>query len=195
MSRKSSKWRRYGAVGAGRTVGVLLLTSAGSHVVTQGRVTSLPQRKPLLLGVVVVVVSAFMTVARPVLLLTLGLLLPLPQLRLCLLLFPFVLFDAVEQTAGDEGHRHEEDNGRAYNGCQDGHTEAVVLVGRQRFTVGLPHPVGAVGIHDAHQLTPHQFVFGWALQGDDCAHVGAIALDDPLGAQGWQGHGRTLGMT
>ncbi len=28
-----------------------------------------------------------------------------------LLLFPFVLFDAVEQTAGDEGHGHEEDDG------------------------------------------------------------------------------------
>lgn len=44
------------------------------------------------------------------------------------LLFPFVLFDAVEQTAGDEGHGHEEYNGRAHDGCQHGHAETEVLV-------------------------------------------------------------------
>lgn len=58
--------------------------------------------------------------------------------------------------------------------------------------VGLPDPVAAVGAHDAHKLIPNQFVFVWALQGDDCAHTGAIALDDLLGAQGWQGHGFAL---
>ncbi len=63
------------------------------------------------------------------------------------------------------------------------------------FTVGFPHPVGAVGARNTHQLTSHQSVFGWALQGNDCAHGGAIALDDPLGAQGWQGHGSALSLT
>lgn len=58
--------------------------------------------------------------------------------------------------------------------------------------VGLPNPVAAVGAHDAHKLIPNQFVFVWALQRDDCAHTGAIALDDLLGAQGWQGHGFAL---
>lgn len=62
------------------------------------------------------------------------------------------------------------------------------------FTVGLSHPVGAVGVHHAHQLTSNQFMFGWALQGNDCAHIGTIALDDPLGAKGWQGHGRALSL-
>lgn len=52
--------------------------------------------------------------------------------------------------------------------------------------------MAAVGAHDAHKLIPNQFVFVWALQGDDCAHTGAIALDDLLGAQGWQGHGFAL---
>lgn len=52
-----------------------------------------------------------------------------------LLLFPFVLLDAVEQTAGDEGHGHEEDYGRAYNGCQHGHTETIVLIGSQSWSV------------------------------------------------------------
>lgn len=62
------------------------------------------------------------------------------------------------------------------------------------FTVGLPHPVGAVGAHDTHQLTSYQFVSGWALQGNDCAHIGTVALYDPLGAQGWQGHGCALSL-
>lgn len=62
------------------------------------------------------------------------------------------------------------------------------------FTVGLPHPVGAVGAHNTHQLTSHQFVFGRALQGNDCAHSGTVALDDPLRAQGWQGHGCALSL-
>jgi len=54
--------------------------------------------------------------------------------------------------------------------------------------------VGAVGVHDTHQLPPHQRVFGRALQGDDRAHRGAVALDDPLGAQGRQGHGGALSL-
>lgn len=62
------------------------------------------------------------------------------------------------------------------------------------FTVGVPHPVRAVGAHDTHQLTSDQFIFGWALQGNDCAHIGTVALDDRLGAQGWQGHGCALSL-
>lgn len=62
------------------------------------------------------------------------------------------------------------------------------------FTVGLPHPVGAVGVHDADQLTSNQFVFGWALQGNDCPNSCAVALDDPLGAQCWQGHRCALSL-
>lgn len=50
------------------------------------------------------------------------------------MLFPFVLFDAVEQTAGDEGNRHEEDYGQAYDGCQHRHTETIVLIGRQSWS-------------------------------------------------------------
>lgn len=52
--------------------------------------------------------------------------------------------------------------------------------------------MAAVGAHDAHKLIPDQFVLVWALQGDDCAHTGAIALDDLLGPQGWQGLGFAL---
>ena len=52
-----------------------------------------------------------------------------------LMLFPFVLFDAVEQTAGDEGHGHEEDDARAYNGCQHSHAETVVLIDRHSWSV------------------------------------------------------------
>lgn len=52
--------------------------------------------------------------------------------------------------------------------------------------------MGAVGVRDTPQLTSDQSVFGRALQGNDCAHIGTVALDDPLGAQGWQGHGRAL---
>lgn len=52
--------------------------------------------------------------------------------------------------------------------------------------------MAAVGAHDAHELIPHQLVFVWALQGDDCAHAGTISLDDLLGAQGWKGHGFAL---
>lgn len=60
------------------------------------------------------------------------------------------------------------------------------------FTVRLPHPVGAVHGQDAPQLTSYQSVFGWTLQGNNGAHVGAVALGDLLGAQGRQWHGRTL---
>lgn len=55
------------------------------------------------------------------------------------------------------------------------------------FTVGVPHPVGAVGVHDTHHILSHQLVLGRALQGDDRAHGRAVPLDDPLGAQGRQG--------
>lgn len=55
---------------------------AGMCVVKYGWGASVPQREHLLLGVVVVVVPAFVAVARPALLLMLGLLLPLPPLRL-----------------------------------------------------------------------------------------------------------------
>ena len=57
--------------------------------------------------------------------------------------------------------------------------------------------MGAIDVPDAHQLFSYQFVIGWALQGDDGAHISTIALDDPLGAQCWQGHGcaLSLGMT
>lgn len=109
MSRKHGK-RRRGSIGTSCSIGVLLLTSAWSHALAQGRVVSVPQREQLLLGVVVVVVSSFMTIAGPVVLLTLGLLLPLPHIRVSVLPFSFVLFDAVKQTAGDEGHGHEEDD-------------------------------------------------------------------------------------
>lgn len=60
------------------------------------------------------------------------------------------------------------------------------------FAIGLPNPMGAVGVHDTRQLASDQFVLGWALQGDDCAHTGTVALDDRLGAQGWQGDGCAL---
>lgn len=55
-------------------------TPAGLHVATQGWVSGIPQRKHFLLGiaVVVVVVSSFVTVERPVVLL--DLLLQLPRL-------------------------------------------------------------------------------------------------------------------
>lgn len=52
--------------------------------------------------------------------------------------------------------------------------------------------MGAVGVHDTRQLASDQFVFGWALQGNDCAHVGTVTLDDFLGTQGWQGDGCAL---
>lgn len=48
-----------------------------------------------------------------------------------LLIFLFVLSDAVQQAAGDEGHGHEEDDGQAHDGCQNGHTEPEVLVMRE----------------------------------------------------------------
>lgn len=52
--------------------------------------------------------------------------------------------------------------------------------------------MGAVGVCDTPQLTSDQSVFGRALQGNDRAHVGTVALDDLLGAKGWQWHGRAL---
>lgn len=48
---------------------------------------------------------------------------------------------------------------------------------------GSPHPLGAVVAHDTLQIVAHQLVFVRTLQGNDGAHVGPIALDDPLGAQ------------
>lgn len=58
--------------------------------------------------------------------------------------------------------------------------------------VGLPHPLAAVGAHDAHELLPNQLMFVGALQGDDRAHTGTISLDNLLGTQGWEGHGFAL---
>ncbi len=49
--------------------------------------------------------------------------------------FLFVLLDAVKPTASDEGHGHEQDYGRAYNGCQHSHTETKVLIMRQSWSV------------------------------------------------------------
>lgn len=42
-----------------------------------------------------------------------------------------VLSDAVQQAACDEGHGHEEDDGQAHDGSQNGHTEPEVLVKRE----------------------------------------------------------------
>lgn len=73
--------------------------------------------------------------------------------------------------------------------CESLHS-ALTLIPRSQFsfsflltfTVSLPHPVGAVGGHDTFQLPSYQLVFGRALQGNDCTDVGAVSLDDPLGA-------------
>lgn len=62
------------------------------------------------------------------------------------------------------------------------------------FTVRLPRPVSAVVVHDTLHFTPHQSVFGRALQGKDGAHSGAVALDDPLGAKSWQWHWGALSL-
>lgn len=48
-----------------------------------------------------------------------------------LLVLLLVLSDAVQQAARDEGHGHEEDDGQAHNGGQNGHTKSKVLVTRQ----------------------------------------------------------------
>lgn len=48
-----------------------------------------------------------------------------------LLIFLLVLSDAVQQAACDEGHGHEEDDGQAHNGGQNGHTEPEVFVTRE----------------------------------------------------------------
>lgn len=62
------------------------------------------------------------------------------------------------------------------------------------FTVRLPRPVSVVVVHDAHHFAPNQSVFCWALQGNNGAHGGAVALDDPLGAQSWQRHWGALSL-
>lgn len=54
--------------------------------------------------------------------------------------------------------------------------------------------MGAVHVHDACKLFSNQFMLVRTLQGDDRAHTGAIALDDLLGAQSWQGHGCALSL-
>lgn len=56
------------------------ISPARSYAVTQGRASSVPWRKRILLGVVVVVVAALMTISRHVVLLVLGWLLPLPRI-------------------------------------------------------------------------------------------------------------------
>lgn len=50
-----------------------------------------------------------------------------------LLIFLLVLSDAVQQAAGDEGHGHEEDDGRAHDGGQNGNPEPEVLITRERW--------------------------------------------------------------
>ena len=59
-------------------------------------------------------------------------------------------------------------------------------------TIGLPDPLGTAEAHFTHHISAHQPGVVWALQGDDGPHVGSIALDDPLGAQGWQRPGGAL---
>lgn len=103
------------AVGAGRTAGVLLITSAGLHAVTHGRVTVVPQRQHLVLAVVVIVVPAFMAEMRPAVSMMLCLFLPLPHFLLPLHPFPFLPVHALEQTAGNEGDGQEQDYDRAHN--------------------------------------------------------------------------------
>lgn len=63
--------------------------------------------------VVVIVVPALVAIRRSVRLLASDLmLLPLwRRFRVSVHLFPFTLFNAVDQTAGEEGHGHEEDDG------------------------------------------------------------------------------------
>lgn len=56
------------------------ISPARSYAVTQGRASSVPWRKRILLGVVVVVVAALMTISRHVVLLVWGWLLPLPRI-------------------------------------------------------------------------------------------------------------------
>lgn len=56
------------------------ISPARSYAVTQGRASSVPWRKRILLGVVVVVVAALMTISRHVVLLVRGWLLPLPRI-------------------------------------------------------------------------------------------------------------------
>lgn len=49
-----------------------------------------------------------------------------------LLLFLLLFFETVEHTAGDEGHGHEEDDGRTDNRHQHSHIETKVLVSWKR---------------------------------------------------------------
>lgn len=60
-----------------------------------------------------------------------GLLGPMFASHSRLLVFLLVLSDAVQQAACDEGHGHEEDDGQAHDGGQNGHTEPEVLVTRE----------------------------------------------------------------
>lgn len=77
------------------------LKSAVLEAATVDRVVSVPQRH---LAVVVVVVLAFAPLPRPPdVLLAERHLLPLPEVKLPLLL-PVAVFEAVQQAAGDERH-------------------------------------------------------------------------------------------
>lgn len=144
--------------------------------------------------VVVIVVPALVAVQRSVRLLSSDLmLLPLGwHFRVSVHLFSFTLFNAVDQTAGEEGHGHEEDDGCTHNGNEHCQLEPMDLIVGERFAVGLSHPVSAVCICNTLDTVPDQFVFVRAVQRDHGANTGAVSMDDPLEAQGWLRHGAAL---
>lgn len=105
-----------------------------------------------------------------------------------LLLLLVLLFDAVEQTAGDEGHGHEQDDGRAHDRCQHSHAETVGLVGRQRWSargkekrkkrgrvltdLSTLFPCNALNvlddsIHHAAEIYTQQFLIGLIISSDE----------------------------
>lgn len=99
--------------------------------------------------------------------------------RVSVHLFPFALFNAVDQTAGEESHGHEEDDGRTDNGNKHGQLEPMDLIVGERFAIGLSHPVGVVGVHNTLDTVPDQLVFVRAVQCDHGAYIGTISMDDP----------------
>lgn len=103
------------AIRAGRTVGLLLVTSAGVHAVTHGMASAVRRRQHLALAVVVIVVPAFVAVTVPAVAMMLAVFRQLPHILFPLHPSLFVLVHAVDQTAGKEGDGHEEDNHGAHN--------------------------------------------------------------------------------
>lgn len=70
-----------------------------------------------------------------------------------LLFFLLIFSDAVQQAAGDEGHGHEEDDGWAHDGGQDGHAEPKVLITRESWRAREGHRL----IYGCYcQVTPRQ---------------------------------------